>query len=190
MKLDRRGFVLSAASLAAFPWVRRAAIPAASAADMSLLFHGDFNVENFEEYATYGTSSHMRLGVSGNSPTISTQQARTGAKSARIYLNRRTSGSKYRTEATAKGPKASLLFRRTYWIGFSIFVPSDWKVSSTGEALFQLHHRPPKWGEQHNFSPLLAIRVLGNSDKWFLATTTYKRRKTGSSSPTSSEPLP
>ena len=47
MKLDRRGFVLSAASLAAFPWVRRAAIPAANAADMSLLFHGDFNVENF-----------------------------------------------------------------------------------------------------------------------------------------------
>ena len=135
---------------------------------MSLLFHGDFNVQNFSEYASYGTSSHMRLGASGNSPTISTQQARTGAKSARIYLNRRTSGSKYRTEATANGPKASLLFRRTYWIGFSIFVPSDWKVSSTGEALFQLHHRPPTWGEQHNFSPVLAIRVLGNSDKWFL----------------------
>src|SRR5688572_20278481 len=119
VKLDRRGFVLGAAGLAVFPWVHRAAIPTASAADMSLLFHGDFNVESFNAYKEYGDSSHMQLGSSGNSPTISTDKSRTGTKSARIYLNRRTSESPSRTEAVAKGPKASLEFRNTYWIAFS-----------------------------------------------------------------------
>ena len=164
MKLDRRGFVLSAASLAAFPWVRRAAIPAASAADMSLWFHGDFNVENFKQYESYGTSSHMRLGASGNSPTISTEKSRTGAKSARIYLNRKTSGTSYRTEATAIGSKSSLQFRKTYWIAFSIYVPSNWAISSTHDVLFQMHHVPPEWGNHFSFSPILALRLKPNSD--------------------------
>ena len=110
----------------------------------------------------------MRLGVSGNAPTISTEQARASTKSARIYLNRMTSGSKFRTEATATGPKQSLEFGKTYWIGFSIYVPSNWVISSTHKVLFQLHHIPPKWGNYLGFSPVLALRLKPKSDRWYL----------------------
>ena len=168
MNMHRRNFLLTAASLAAAPWTRRAILPAAYAAAGPLLLHADMEVDSFQDYESYGDATNLRLRSAGNAPEISAETRRAGVRSARVHLNRLTSPTSYRTEAEATGQWSSFEFQKTYWFGISIFVPATWVVSSTWEVLFQLHHRPDDWTDKHDFSPVLALRCNANSDQWRL----------------------
>ncbi len=171
MNIDRRRFVLTAASLAAMPWARRAILPVAHASASPLLCSADMEVDSFQYYETYGDTTNLRLRSAGNTPVISTETRRAGSRSARVYVNRLTSETSYRTEAEATGQWSSFEFQKTYWFGISVFVPAMWAVSSTWEVLVQLHHRPDDWTDKNDFSPVLALRCNPNSDQWRLVQT-------------------
>lgn len=165
MKIDRRAFCAGTTGLAVGALLPRYLIRPAIAADQPLLFMADMEIQAFSDYAKPGGPSINIIKESGSSPVISSDYARIGTKSLKTLLNRASSPVSKRTETTTEHNK--LEFFRTHWIGFSIYVPSDWKISNTWEVLFQLHHDPVDWGTYlGGFSPVMALRIESNSDRW------------------------
>jgi hypothetical protein len=164
VKQNRRSFILGAASLVVVPSLPIALMRPVKAADPLLLYEADMEVSDFREYALDGGPSGKELHSSGNSPIISPKRARIGDRSLEVYLNRETSERSYRTEVST-GPDA-LDFFKEYWIGFSIYIPSDWQVSSSRTVLFQIHDTPKDWSIGLN--PIFAISEIENSDNWYI----------------------
>lgn len=152
--------------MAAMPFIPRI-IPPAAAADSALLWLADMETANFSDYSRKGGPSINWLEPSGNSPVISADRARMGKQSLKCFLSRANSSTSYRTEVSAA--KNLLEFNKTHWFGFSIYTPANWEISSSWEVLFQLHHQPVDW-DKHvpSFSPLLAIRIDSNSDRYLV----------------------
>jgi hypothetical protein len=166
--ITRRNFMLGAAGMASLPMIPRFIRSAHAAVDPRMLFFGDMEVSNFSEYGISGGPSVHSLRPSGNTPTISRDRNRLGSQALRIFLDRKNSSTSYRTEVTSE--KKKFEFFKTHWIGFSMYVPSDWKVSSTWEVLFQFHHDPIDWNNHHpKYSPLLRIGLEPNSDQYTIA---------------------
>ena len=170
MKIGRRSFLMGAGSLAAFTLTPMRMLSAQSGGSTSLLAFADMEVNEFEDYQAPANPAWLRLSPSGNSPTISTTVSRSGNKSARLYVNRQTSSNSFRTEFTTTGSASdghdrSMQFGKTYWHGFSLYVPADWRSdSTTGEVLYQIHNRPLDWA--NSMTPMLSIRMSPNSDRW------------------------
>ena len=99
-------------------------------------------------------------GCSGNCAQVSTDRAKTGKKSLKVYLNRYDSKSKYRTEAVPR-VKKKLKQGDDLWYRFSIYVPRDhvpdW--SKGAETVAQWHHNGTGGGV-----PPLALFIEGS--KW------------------------
>lgn len=165
MKISRRSFLGRASGLAVGSLVAPYLVRPAYAADGRLLFDADMEVGSFGDYDRDSGPGINRIKASGTPPAISGDRARHGSKSLKVVLNRATAPSPERCEiSTAKG---LLEFFKTHWIGFSIYVPSDWQVSRTSDILWQLHHEPADWGAyKGGFSPILLVGVASNSDKW------------------------
>jgi hypothetical protein len=166
--INRRSFMLGTAGLAAaslFPGVFRQSRAAEDAA--ALLWRADMEAASFADYRRTGGPCINRMRASGNAPEFSTEQARSGKQSLKFVLDRRNSRTPYRTEVSTATNK--LEFFKTHWFGFSIFIPSSWRVSNTWEVLFQFHHHPRDWATYAGgFSPLLAIRLDSNSDRYLI----------------------
>jgi Polysaccharide lyase len=85
--------------------------------------------------------SGFTMNCSGNCPTVTTKYAREGKYSMESYVNRLTSTSSFRTEATLKtNPKME--FNKDYWYGYSIYLPYGWEVPDKFELLTQIHYTP------------------------------------------------
>jgi len=173
MKLDRRSFLLGTAGLAGLPWVASTPARAQSSANSALWYLADAEVDSFDYYLAPTDPALGKLRAGGNSPVISTEQSRAGRKSFRMYLNRKTStASAYRTEAwvygrTNWGQGECLQWRKTYWIGFSIYIPRDWQAgTTTEEVLFQIHNYPDDWANA--YTPPVCIRIQPNDPGWYL----------------------
>jgi hypothetical protein len=127
-------------------------------------------VGSLSEYLNQTNKAMLKFESHGNAPTITSEIARSGGKSMRVYLNRLTSSNSYRTElmptgTTNWGHDFSLQWRKTYWVGFSIHVPSNWQTNSSGgEVLFQVHPRPDDWANSK--TPMVCIRTSGN--RWLI----------------------
>jgi hypothetical protein len=130
--------------------------PLKASSNADLLLDGHMEVKQFSDLASAG------FRASGNTPTISNGYTRAGKGSMQVFLDRKNSGTSYRTEATTE--KNQLGFFERHWIGFSIFVPSDWEPSNTWEVLFQLHDHPKDWSIALN--PIFAIGVDAGSNQW------------------------
>lgn len=165
--INRRNFLLGAAGVAASPLLPRFIQPANATTDPRLLYFADMEVSSFSAYNSNGGPSIHSIRASGNSPTISSEQARRGTRSMKFVLNRETSSNSYRTEITTE--KNLLEFYKTHWFGFSMFIPSNWRPSNTWEVLFQFHHDPADWNTyQGGYSPVLAIRLDSNSNQYLI----------------------
>lgn len=81
--------------------------------------------------------------ASGNTPTVSTDQHRSGTKCMKSELIRATSPTSYRTEAHLANESAAgrAKFDEDDWYGVSIFVPTGYNtpVSTTWESHIQWH---------------------------------------------------
>lgn len=166
MKINRRSFVIGASGIAASPLISNSLIQTASGAE-SLIFMADSEVDDFSDYNSSNPPCITPIKKSGNTPVITSERSRAGNKSQRMYLNRLTSSSSYRTEASCT--HETLEFFKTHWIGFSIYVPSSWEVSRSWEVLWQLHHDPIDWETYPGgYSPILAIRINSKGNKWLL----------------------
>jgi hypothetical protein len=164
--INRRNFLLGAAGMAAIPFIPRI-IPPASAADSSLLWRADMETASFSDYSRTGGPSISSMHASGNTPVISSEQARIGKRSLKCFLSRADSPTSFRTEVSTA--KNLLEFNKTHWFGFSIYTPADWQISNCWEVLWQLHHHPADWSKDvPSFSPILAIRIDSNSDRYLI----------------------
>jgi hypothetical protein len=138
----------------------------------SLWYLADAEVDNFEYYLNSTDPALGRLKAGGNSPVVTSEQSRAGKKSFRMYLNRKLSSAAYRTEAwptgrTNWGHDVNLQWRKTYWIGFSIYIPANWQDdSTTEEVLFQVHNYPDDWA--NSYTPPVCIRIQPNDPGWYL----------------------
>lgn len=167
MEFNRRSFLIGAGSVAALSTQFARLARAASSESERLLFDADMEVASLTEYETYGDSTNMQFRVHGNSPIVSAERARAGTRSMKSHINRSTSATSYRTEFTAFNTTKTLAFRRSYWIGLSIYVPSDWKQSTSGDVLFQIHNQPDDWANSK--SPIFAIVTQKGGLNWRLA---------------------
>ena len=98
----------------------------------SLLFGSSF------ESGTLVHGEDWRL--SGNEPTITSQQRRAGKYSVKSHLHRYDSHKSYRTELRAKAPNP--IKGQDTWYGFSIYLPAPYTPDSMGEILAQWHATP------------------------------------------------
>jgi hypothetical protein len=167
--INRRNFLLGAAGVAAAPLLPRFIQSANAATDPRLMYMADMEVSSFSAYNDDGGPSVNFIRGSGNSPTISSQQARAGTRSLKFVLNRETSSNSYRTETTTSSSNNPIQFFKTHWFGFSMYIPTGWEISNTWEVLFQFHHTPVDWSTyKGGFSPVLAIRFDSNSDQYLM----------------------
>ncbi|MBI5767892.1 MAG: heparin lyase I family protein [Verrucomicrobia bacterium] len=90
---------------------------------------------------------------SGNSPTATTANVKSGKYAGSFELTRRMPTS-YRTEMVIPSPGSAnsgpgdLIYGREYWLGFS-YRYEDWPRDSDMEsAPFQVHLRPSAWGAE------------------------------------------
>lgn len=106
--------------------------------------------------------------VSGNSPALTSERARSGRYAMKSVLNRKTSANSYRTEISIPSPKVEMGDER--WYGFSIFLPSGYKASPVWESVVQWHDTPNDWDHNRGFPPLhLATSRGGKFDRWTVA---------------------
>lgn len=114
-----------------------AALAYSGGLNAKVLVDADFEVNSLTSYGWIG---------SGNFPSISGSGEPTclGKKSMKVALDRYNSIVPYRTEAT--GIKLGsgdqyLSYGETYWLRFSIYLPSNWKQEEEkfGEILMQMH---------------------------------------------------
>jgi hypothetical protein len=113
---------------------------------------------NFEPGSSGQGSIGSGLNCSGNCPTLSTQFSRRGNGSMKSVVNRLTSETMYRTEASHKISMDVNHGENTeeYWFGFSIYVPSPYPTLNqyTYEIFFQLHHSRPADMSKSDFPSL------------------------------------
>ena len=140
---------MGASSLGALALTPARIIRAASSEESQLLVFADMEVNEFTDYLEPASPYWLPIRRHNNSPLITSTHARSGSRSLRIYLNRLTSTTNFRSQfnpigaAKADGHEISMQFGKTYWIGFSLYIPSDWEANSTlGELLWQIHDRP------------------------------------------------
>jgi hypothetical protein len=140
-------------------------------ANADLLFDGHMEVKEFADLKPAG------FHPSGNTPTITSGPTRAGNAAVQVFLDRKNSGTSYRTEVTTQ--KNALRYFETHWIGFSIYVPEDWAPSSTWETIFQLHDHPEDWSV--NLHPIFTIGIETGTNQW-LITQRYLQKPEGSQS--------
>ena len=106
--------------------------------------------------------------VSGNAPTISSEQSSSGDQSMKIFLDRMT-GSRYRTEVSVtpmdSGSVLRFQYGQEYWIGFSTYL-EDWETDEWDEILLQWHGYPDQNLGETWRNPTVAFRT--SNDNYFL----------------------
>ncbi len=78
----------------------------------------------------------------GNAPSITSSNVRHGKYAMKSYVNRTTSEYFNRTEATpliSGGVGYHFAYSEDYWVGFSTFLPHDYKESDVWELIAQWH---------------------------------------------------
>lgn len=137
-----------------------AAALASANASAQVLRTSDFESGDFTSYGWV---------ASGNPPQIASKSKGeptcTGQFSVKFPLSR-DSGTSYRTELSMSNTNAppikNLQWGKDYWIGFAVYLPSDWKPDNqAGDTLLQLHGVPDD-GEAYR-TPPLAFSVEGSS---------------------------
>lgn len=118
-------------------------------------------VEDFESGAMDLESQFIQ---SGNSPTISQEQVRSGQYAMKSYLNRNTSTTKFRTEVVPRMPDTRV--GDEVWYGFSIFLPSSYSTSQTWEVVAQWHDTPNDWDNLARQNPPLQMGITRNTGIW------------------------
>ncbi len=157
----KQGFVFVAGRKAAVSLLMALfSLPAIAA---SLPIDDDFESGKIK-FGTYYTAS-------GNPPTISTEEARSGSYSMKSYLNRATSPVSKRTEVSVKSPLTHM--GEEWWYGFSIFLPKSFVPGSVWESLAQWHNTPNDWNEllARDNPPLFLATMKGDIPKghWSVA---------------------
>jgi len=152
-----------------------APVPAASS-DKQVLFTSDFESGILNDAATRSPSQGWQR--AGTMPVITKEQARVGAYSAKVYLNKNTSPTPYRAMINTAWDTTSDTANRTSphaphfqdsWVGFSVYLPStgpgNWsKESKTYEVLVQWHdahnpYPPPAWDTEESKNPLFSLQI-------------------------------
>lgn len=92
---------------------------------------------------------------------VSAAARRAGRKSLRVHLDYDgPDGAEFRSEISDhSGPSAPLVLGRPYWIGFSIYVPSDWQADPAdwdNQVMWQTHTSA---SAPSNTSPGTALRI-------------------------------
>ncbi|MEP7244980.1 MAG: polysaccharide lyase [Gammaproteobacteria bacterium] len=96
--------------------------------------------------------------VSGNSPTVSTDVARSGRYSMKTVLNRATSKDWFRTEVSSGTGRVNIVPNGEYWYGFSIYLPASYVKDNLWEFVAQWHNIPDKnKGEATDLNPPLSL---------------------------------
>lgn len=101
---------------------------------------------------------------SGNCLVVDNEQVRSGNQAARVYLNRNTSRTNYRTEAVPRGAARSPDEGVDFWYGFSIYVPKDHTPDFlSSDTVAQWHH-----GGGIGGNPPVSLKIDGT--EWKLQT--------------------
>jgi hypothetical protein len=91
-------------------------------------------------------SGKVTLNCSGNCPKVSTKYRRSGKYALESTISSSTKNTQ-RTEAVVPGTAKFMQFNRDYWIGFSIYLPSGWRVPNDMEILAQIHRSTTGGGQ-------------------------------------------
>ena len=85
-------------------------------------------------------------GISGNPPTVTTEQKRAGKYAMKTVLDRKNSKVSYRTEVTTGG-REHVKPGQDYWYGFSVYLPNDFVSDNIWEIVAQWHSTPDPGAE-------------------------------------------
>lgn len=140
---------------------------------------GVTRVIDFEDGRTGSIGSNSHLTVSGNAPTVVRAEngvsPRAGSYMMRSYLNRETSSTNFRTEATVNSP-GTFEKGKEYWLGISVFVPADWRMDYGGEAsegiVWQFHGRSYK--DPSSIRKILPMTVMHTQSGWKVRNHVYQ----------------
>ena len=133
---------------------------------------------DFEDGIVGSIGKLSYLTVSGNSPEIVTAQngvsPRSGKYMMRTYLNRETSSTNFRTEATLNSP-GTFDKGKEYWFGISIYLPKDWSLDygtkQSDGIVWQFHDRAYK--DPENWRQILPLTVMHKETGWVIINHTY-----------------
>ena len=133
---------------------------------------------NFEEGTVGSIGNLSYLTVSGNAPQIVTAQngviPRSGQYMMRTYLNRETSSTNFRTEATLNSP-GTFEKGKEYWFSISIYLPKDWSLDygtkQSDGIVWQFHDRAYK--DPENWRQILPLTVMHRESGWVIINHTY-----------------
>jgi len=134
-----------------------------------IIFEDDFQLGYIDKYPENrkGWVSHAcEVGPQGSS--LQNEISRDGNYALRSYLekdNPSCPDKNFRTEIA--GYKNQLLdYEKTYWIGFSLFIPNDWVIEQdqwSMEYIFQLHSNPSPTSP--NRDSVLSLRISQSNMK-------------------------
>ncbi|MCB1846223.1 MAG: heparin lyase I family protein, partial [Halieaceae bacterium] len=91
-------------------------------------------------------SGKLTMNCSGNCPKVTTKYVRRGKYAIESTVSSSTKNT-FRTEAVIPGTAKYMQFDRDYWIGFSIYLPSGWRVPNNMEILAQIHRSTTGGGQ-------------------------------------------
>lgn len=117
------------------------------------------SIDGFYDFETGGLDAFR---CHGNCPEVTDKiPARSGKYAMRSYLGEGRS-NKRRTEAIFSNRKERLMeWERDYWIGFSIYLPNNWKHYGKFEILAQIHASVDE-GERQRSPPFAIYTGSGN----------------------------
>ena len=123
----------------------------------AILASADFENGNHPKWRIIGNKNGVTI-KSDASPVC------TGVMSAEFLL--RANDAKTRVELV-DGGAGNLKFGSEYWVGFAVFLPSDWKIDksrASNDTIWNIHGSPDKnLGEKYRNAPF-SLRVSG--DHW------------------------
>lgn len=145
------------------------------AAAEAVLFASDFESGVLNDPRIHSQSQGWQS--AGTVPTITQERARDGKYGIKMYLNKNTSETPYRTMLQAAWGTTTDASNRVSehvpyfedsWIGFSVFLPEtgsgNWnQTSDTYEVIAQWHDShyfpPPSWDTEESKNPLFSMQV-------------------------------
>lgn len=154
------GSLFTAAAIIAAPiaLTSEPAAPAPRPQAASVVFSSDFEG---------GIIDKALWGISGNAPTITTEQKRAGKYAMKTVLDRKKSATSYRTEVTTGG-RDHVTPGEDYWYGFSVYLPDDYVTDDTWEIVAQWHSTPDPSEKDAALNPPLSLQT--DNGLWMVST--------------------
>lgn len=118
-------------------------------------------VEDFESGSDFLTDWNRNNNGSSNKAEYVTSPVYDGKKSFMFVVNTQDDGAAYRSEVQSHPPSDDFLYGDTFWTGFAVQWPTDYKTAGAGHVTFmQLKHLSPQ--KQIYFSEQKGQFWLGN----------------------------